>query len=78
MSFVLYRYVRTGSLLVAMLMHASLTASAPMILTPLAISGVPLMIWYLVLAAALWVVVAAAAMTNRRQLSRQSLSRQVA
>lgn len=59
-------YDRTGSLLVAMLMHASLTASVPMILTPLAISGVPLLTWYLVLTAALWVVVAAVAVANGR------------
>jgi CAAX protease family protein len=57
-------YDRTGSLLVAMLMHASLTASVPMILTPLAISGMPLMTWYFVLAAALWVIVAAVAIAN--------------
>ncbi|WP_287585662.1 type II CAAX endopeptidase family protein [Candidatus Borrarchaeum sp.] len=52
-------YDRTGSLLVAMLMHASLSASVPLILMPLAISGVPLLTWYLVLAAALWGVVVA-------------------
>ena len=62
-------YDRTGSLLVAMLMHASLTASVPFILMPLAISGVPLMLWYLALAALLWVVVAAV-------LGRQTLFRQ--
>jgi membrane protease YdiL (CAAX protease family) len=52
-------YDRTDSLLVAMLMHASLSASVPLILMPLAISGVPLLIWYLVLAAVLWGIVAA-------------------
>ena len=66
-------YDRTESLLVAMLMHASLTASAPMILTPLGISGVPLLTWYLVLTAAQWVVVAAVAAANRGRLTRQSL-----
>jgi membrane protease YdiL (CAAX protease family) len=49
-------YDRTGSLLLAMLMHASLTASN-VILVPLA-TGMPLVIWSLVLAAALWGVVA--------------------
>jgi uncharacterized protein len=56
-------YDRTGSLLVAMLMHASLTASVPLILMPLA-TGVALLSWYLVLAAALWGAVAAVAVAN--------------
>jgi membrane protease YdiL (CAAX protease family) len=51
-------YDRTGSLLVAMLMHVSLTASIR-ILTPVGIEGVPIFIYDFVLAAALWVVVAA-------------------
>jgi protein-S-isoprenylcysteine O-methyltransferase Ste14/membrane protease YdiL (CAAX protease family) len=71
-------YDRTGSLLVAMLMHASLTGGLAMIFMPLAISGVPNLIWYLVLTVALWVVVAAVAMANRGQLSRQALRRRVA
>jgi membrane protease YdiL (CAAX protease family) len=65
-------YDRTGSLLVAMLMHASLTTSN-VILVPLA-TGVPLVTWSLVLAAALGVVVGAVAVTNRGQLSRQPLT----
>jgi CAAX protease family protein len=63
-------YDQTGSLLVAMLMHAVLT-SGMIILTPTALSGVPLLTWLAVLAAVLWVVVAAVAVANRRQLSRQ-------
>ena len=70
-------YDRTGSLLVAMLMHVSLTASIR-ILTPMGIEGVPIFIYDFVLAAALWVVVAAVAVANRRQLSRQPLRRRVA
>jgi hypothetical protein len=66
-------YDRTGSLLMAMLMHASLTGGLAMILMPLAISGVPNLIWYLVLTASLWVVVAAVAAANRGQLSQQPL-----
>jgi uncharacterized protein len=50
-------YDRTGSLLVAMLMHASLTACM-LIVTPQA-TGLPLVIYNLISAAALWVVVAA-------------------
>jgi membrane protease YdiL (CAAX protease family) len=67
-------YDRTGSLLVAMLMHASLTAST-LILGPLAISGVALFTYDLGLAAALWVVIAAVAVANGRLLSRQPLRR---
>jgi membrane protease YdiL (CAAX protease family) len=70
-------YDRAGSLLVAMLMHASLTASM-LILGPLAISGVSLLIYELVLAAALWIVVAAIAVANRGRLSRQPLRRRAA
>jgi membrane protease YdiL (CAAX protease family) len=71
-------YDRTGSLLVAMLMHASFTGSW-LISTPLAIAGVPLVTWYLVWAGALWVVVAAVAVANRKQLSGQPpLRRQLA
>jgi len=66
-------YDRTESLLVAMLMHVSLTGGLAMILMPLAISGVPLFTWYLVLTAAQWVVVAAVAVANRGRLTRQSL-----
>jgi hypothetical protein len=51
-----------------MLMHTSLTASVR-IFDPLAISGVPLLTYNLVLGAALWVVVAVVAMANRGPLS---------
>jgi membrane protease YdiL (CAAX protease family) len=50
-------YGRTGSLPVAMLMHASLTASLPLALAPPA-TGILLSLSYLVLAAALWGIVA--------------------
>jgi uncharacterized protein len=63
-------YDRTnGSLLVAMLMHASLTASM-LILGPLA-TGAALATYILVLAAALWVVVGAVAVAQGGHLSRQ-------
>jgi len=51
-------YDRTGSLLVVTLMHASLTASTVFIFRPLA-TGVSYLTYAWVLAAALWVVVAA-------------------
>jgi membrane protease YdiL (CAAX protease family) len=58
-------YDRTGSLLVAILMHAPLSASQ-LILIPLAISGVQVVTYDLVFAAALWVFVAAVAVAQRR------------
>jgi len=63
---------RTGSLLVAMLMHVPLAASQ-LILIPLAISGVHVVTYDLVFAAALWVIVAVVARANGGQLSRQLL-----
>lgn len=51
-------YERTRSLLVAILMHASLTASTLFVLAP-AVEGVRLFLYYLVLAAVLWSIVAA-------------------
>jgi len=64
-------YDHTGSLLVAMLMHASLTAGM-LILQPVAMAGVTLLVWLLAFAAAWWVVVAVVAAANRRQLSRKA------
>jgi membrane protease YdiL (CAAX protease family) len=67
-------YDRTRSLLVAMLMHASLTASTLFILAPSA-EGVSLMTYYLILTVAMWVVVAAVALVNRGQLERGTVGR---
>jgi membrane protease YdiL (CAAX protease family) len=50
-------YDHTGSLLVAILMHVSLTAST-LIIQPLATSGMPGLTYSLVLAATLWIFVA--------------------
>jgi uncharacterized protein len=63
-------YDRTKSLLVVMLMHAPL-AGGQLVLMPPAISGVPLVTFDLLFAAALWIVVAAVAVANHGQLSRQ-------
>ena len=62
-------YDRTGSLLVAMLMHVSLTAST-LILQPLDVTGMRVVTYDLILTAALWLLMAALAMANGRQLSR--------
>jgi uncharacterized protein len=69
-------YDQTGSLLVAMLMHASLTASTIVLGT--SATGAVLVAYHFMLAAALWVVVALVAVTRRGQLARRPLQRQVA
>jgi membrane protease YdiL (CAAX protease family) len=56
-------YDRTESLLMAMLMHASITASW-LIVMPEGISGAPFITWYLAWTAALWAIVAAVAIAN--------------
>jgi len=63
-------YDRTGSLLVAMIMHVSLTTST-LTLQPLEVAGIRALSYDLVLAAALWVVVVAVAMAKGARLSRQ-------
>jgi CAAX protease family protein len=62
-------YDRTGSLLVAMLMHGSLTATQ-LIFMPAPPSGMTLIISILAWAAALWIVVALIAVGGRWQPSR--------
>jgi uncharacterized protein len=63
-------YDRTESLLVAVLMHASLIVSTTPILLP-AMTGVAFLTWFVMLTVALWVVVAAVVIANSRQVSRQ-------
>lgn len=65
-------YDRTESLLVAVLMHASLIVSTTPMLVP-AVTGVAFLTWFVVLTVALWVVVAAVAVANGRQLSGQPI-----
>jgi uncharacterized protein len=69
-------YGRTTSLLVAMLMHASLSASTLILQPPL--TGAPFLTWNLALTAILWVVVAAVALANGGQVLRQPLRRRAA
>jgi membrane protease YdiL (CAAX protease family) len=56
-------YDRTGSLLIAMLMHATLTASVR-IFDPVPISGLPIVAYNLALGASLWGIVAIAAISG--------------
>jgi hypothetical protein len=73
-------YDRTESLLVAVLMHESLIVSSVSTfgLVPPTISRVPFLIMFLVFAAIEWLVVAAVAVTNSAQFSRQPLRTAVA
>jgi membrane protease YdiL (CAAX protease family) len=66
-------YDRTGSLLVAMLMHTSLIASTLFILAPEALAGSVYVTWSTALAAAFWLAIAAVAVASGRKLSRQPL-----
>lgn len=71
-------YDRTGgSLPVAMLMHAMLSASM-LILAPLAIpAGAPFLTYILVSSAAAWVVVAAVALASHGQIARPPLYKEM-
>jgi membrane protease YdiL (CAAX protease family) len=70
-------YDRTESLLVSVLMHASLMASLNA-LVPAELSGTTLLTWILAWAAALWILVAVAAVFKGGFLWRQPAQRQVA
>ena len=67
---------RTASVLIAMLMHASLSASTLILQPPL--TGAPFLTWNLTLTAILWVVVAAVALGNGGQVWQQPLRRRAA
>jgi len=70
-------YDRTGSLFVAMLMHATFTASL-LILNPLDISGGRLQAYSFALAGALWIVVGVITISNRPEILREPLRRHAA
>ena len=63
-------YDRTESLLVTMLMHASLIVSTTPILLP-AMTGMVFLTWFLAVTVVVWVVVAAVVVATGRQVSRQ-------
>ena len=63
-------YDRTEILLLAMLMNTSLVAFWTS-LTPLTITGMPLVTYYLVFTAALWIVIVAVALSQGGHLTRQ-------
>jgi len=69
-------YDQTESLFLGILMHVSITATT-LILTPRT-TGVPLLAYGLAFAAAVWLVIAVLAVSNRRQLSRQPVRRRAA
>lgn len=67
---------RADSLLIAMLMHASLSVSMLIFQPP--VTGAAYLTWNLALATVLWGVVAATAVLRGRQLSRPPLRTRVA
>lgn len=70
-------YERTKSLLVSVLMHASLMAGLSA-LVPAELSGTTLLTWILTWAAALWVIVGLAALVKDERLSPAHTQRQAA
>lgn len=70
-------YDRTESLLLAMLMHGSLTAFTTFIFAP-PVTDLERLIYHLVLTGVMWIVVAAVAAANRGQLSQQTIQRRTA
>jgi len=70
-------YDRTGSLLVSVLMHASLMASLNA-LVPAELSGTTLLTWILVWAVALWIIVGVGAAAHSKRILRQPTQRQAA
>ena len=68
-----WAYDRTQSLLLAMLMHASLTAGM-LILQPVLVGGIPLMTWLVAWAVAWWAVVAVIALATRGYASARRIS----
>jgi membrane protease YdiL (CAAX protease family) len=69
--FMVWVYDRTGSLLIAMLMHVSLVASTVIIEPPM--TGGALLTYILVRAAVLWIVVVVVVLANGRKLSLQPI-----
>jgi membrane protease YdiL (CAAX protease family) len=70
-------YDRTGSLLIAMLMHASLSACTFM-LGPEKVTGLPIVVYNFAVAGAWWIVVAAVAATRVWQLPRETIRHEAA
>jgi len=70
-------YERTDSILLAMLMHMSITASL-LILNPIGLAGAHLQAYSFVLAGAVWVIVAVVTLASRRQSTPEILRRRAA
>jgi hypothetical protein len=69
-------YDRTGSLLIATLMHASLIVSTVALVPPT--TGVAFLTWFLSLTVVLWVLVAVVVVVNGGQLSARPATRTLA
>lgn len=70
-------YDHTESLLVSVLMHASLMASLT-VFVPAELTGASLLTWILTWAAVLWLVVLVAVLVNKKRISRQITHKYVA
>lgn len=70
-------YDRTESLLLSVLMHASLMAGLSA-LVPADLPGTTLLTWILAWAATLWIIVGAGAIANGKRFSQQPVRKQVA
>ena len=71
---IVWVYDHTGSLLIGMLMHLSLTASSRILICIGAVEGT-LLTFDLIWAAVLWLAVAVVVVANGRQLTRQPVTR---
>ncbi len=72
---IVWVYSNTASLLLAWLMHFSMTASL-VVLDPVQVSPAQETLWYWVYAAVLWIVVAVVAMRYGKRLVRQPIQAQ--
>ncbi len=72
---IVWVYSNTGSLLLAQLMHVSMTASL-VVLDPVHLSPAQETLWYWVYAAVLWMVVVVVVMRYGKRLVRQPIQSQ--
>jgi len=67
-------YEHTQSLLIAILMHLSLTGNVLFIFMPPAIPELPLLAWYVAMAGALWGLVGIVFMTRKREFAGRQMA----
>jgi len=67
-------YEQTQSLLIAILMHLSLTGNVLFIFMPSAIPELPLLAWYVAMAGALWALVGVVFMARKREFTGKQMA----